>query len=377
MKKKKILIYIHQGVLKGGVEKVFYNLLNNLPLENYDITVLSVMGYLKDDFDGHLYPSAVKRYCLYWDEFSKSNPLRRLTQKIHNRIFPTWMKMKLKFQRFDVAIAAQEGSYARYVIDNVQANKKLLWIHNDIEQCHWTLNFFGTNEAERRCYNSFDKVVCVSESVTECMRRVFGSMSNLVVCYNPIDTTEIDAKLQERLPERPSEHTWFICAGRLCHQKAYDRLINVCHRLNQEGYKYDVSVLGDGEDRKKLERMLSERNIDNIHLIGNVSNPFVYMKQADWLLLPSRHEGFGMVLHEATYCKTPIITTDVSGARELLGDSEYGIVMENSENDIYHTLKFVLDNPAVHQKYAQAITRRAEFVNLQERINKIRDIIDN
>lgn len=376
MKKTKVFIFIHQTILKGGVEKVFYNLLNNLPIEQYDITILSVMGYLDGDFDAELYPKQIKRYCLMWDQFSKSKFFKRILQKIHNRVFPSFFRLYLKFKKYDVAIAAQEGMYADYIYKNVRAKRKLLWIHNDITQCHWSLNYFGSLEAERYCYSHFDKVVCVSNSVKESMLNVFGPMDNLIVCYNPIDTNEIDCKLLEPLPLKQDTSVWFVCVGRLAYQKGYDRLFEVCHKLNLEGYKYNITILGEGEDRELLEKLLRERNIHNIHLIGNQPNPFVYMRQADWLLLPSRHEGFGMVLHEAAYCHTPIVATDVSGVRELLGDSEYGLVVDNSEQAIYEGLKSILENPGLYVKYKEAIIKRSTFVDLKKRISDIQKLID-
>lgn len=373
MKKKKIFIHIHQSILKGGVEKVFHNIINNLPIEEYDISVLNVMGYLTDDFEGQLYPLDVKRNCLMWDELSH-NPWKRLTQKIHNRLFPWYYKnLVLRFKKFDVAIAAQEGFYAKYVMNNVRAKKKMLWIHNDMTQCHWTKKQFGDADQEKACYEKFDKVVCVSKGVAESMRRVFGSMDNLTVCYNPIDTHEIDRKLKEKLASRPEE-LWFVCAGRLVYQKAYDRLFEVCKRLNDDGFRYRITILGEGSDRPILENMIKDYGLANIELIGNQSNPFKYIKAADWYLLPSRHEGFGLVLHEAVWCGTPIITTDVVGARELLGDSEFGIVTENSEEGIYNTLCLVLRDPHYWEKYRNAVKRRASFINLEQRILRIKEL---
>lgn len=75
---------MHQCILKGGVEKVFYNLLNNLPSDRYDVTVLCVMAYLHGDINDNLYPSFVKRRWLYYDEWS-NNGLVKLCQRIHNK----------------------------------------------------------------------------------------------------------------------------------------------------------------------------------------------------------------------------------------------------------------------------------------------------
>lgn len=375
MKKKKVFIHIHQGILKGGVEKVFHTLLNNLPINEYDITVLSVMGYLTDDFDAHLYPKDVKRYCLMWDEFSKKSLARRVIQKIHNRIFPWYYRHVLKFKKYDIAIAAQEGSYARFIIDHVKANKKFLWIHNDIMQCHWTVNQFENIATEEACYQKFDKIICVSNMVAQSMKKLFANLQNICVCYNPIDTKAIDNKLKAPEPEHP-ECTWFICIGRLAYQKGFDRLINVCNKLTKESYKFKVSILGEGEERLTLKKMINDLNLPNIELLGNQSNPFIYIKSADWFLQTSRHEGFGLALYESAYCGTPVISTDVAGAKELLGDSKYGIITENNEKGIYTAMKQVLDNPDIRIQYKSAIGERTHIVNLEERINEILQVIN-
>lgn len=373
--KKSVFIYIHQGILKGGVEKVFHTIINNLPPTDYSITVLSVMGYLADDFESKLYPKEVKRYCLMWDEFSRTNIVKRFSQKLHNRFFPWYFKQVLKFRKFDIAIAAQEGLYAKFVIDNVTASKKFLWIHNDIKKCHWTQKQFDNKSDEAAYYRKFDNVVCVSQSVAQSMNELFGKMDNLCVCHNPIDTTEIETKLQATCPPRP-DCTWFLCVGRLALQKGFDRLVKVCKRLNDEGYKYQVTILGEGDERQPLEILIKNLEISNIHLAGNKDNPFIYMKSADWFLQTSRHEGFGLALYESAYCGTPIITTDVAGAKELLGNSEYGIITENSEIGIYHAMKSVLDNPDIQLHYKNAIKKRASLITLQKRIEDILRVIN-
>lgn len=73
--------------------------------------------------------------------------------------------------------------------------------------------------------------------------------------------------------------------------KGYDRLLDVCERLNIQGYKYSVWIIGEGEDRFLLEKIIAEKQLGNVKLLGLKSNPYIYMKQADWLLLPSRQKA--------------------------------------------------------------------------------------
>ena len=85
-------------------------------------------------------------------------------------------------------------------------------------------------------------------------------------------------------------------------------------------------------------------------------------------------ERLTMVLHEALYCGTPIITTLVAGAKELLGESEYGIIVENSKEGIYKGMKSVLDDPKLHPKYVDMAAKRRSFVDIRKRVNDIESL---
>lgn len=373
MKKKKLFIYIHQCILKGGVEKVFFNLLNNLPKDQYDVTVLSHIAYLTDDIHAGLYPENVRRLWLYYDEFAPAG-LPRFMQRVHNFLMPRLYPLWLRFQKFDTAIAAQEGMYARFVDENVRADRKLLWIHNDMSICHWTQKVFGTTEAEKACYDRFDRVVCVSGTVSDSMNAVFGKMENLCVCYNPIDTAEIDRKKDAFTVDRDAVPL-FVAVGRLADQKGFDRLLRVCSRLNEDGFDYRVWIIGDGENREKLEQQRANSHLDNVQFLGQKANVFPYMKAADWLVCTSRHEGFNTALQEATWCEIPILSVTNSGTNELLDNGRYGIMTENEEDAIYEAMRCVLTDAQLLEKYRKAIIERKSFIDLQARITGICNIL--
>lgn len=369
--KKKILIYINQICLRGGVEKVFYNLINNLPENKYDITILTTVAYISDDLKIEIYDKQIKRYFFYFDEFSKNFIIRQF-QKLYNKIARFFIDKIIKKQKWDIAIAAQEGMYAEY-ISKITAPKKYLWIHNDMRLIS-TKNFKSKKD-EKKCYNTFNKVICVSEDVKQSMLDVFGEMDNLCVKYNPIDTNEIDLKANEDIRENPKSRPLLVSVGRLAHQKGFDRLLKIVKKLNTDGYDFEVWVVGEGAERKNLENYIKTHNIYNVKLLGHRTNPFTYMKNADWVICTSRHEGFNMVLHEAIYLEKPIITTNNAGAFELLGNNdEYGIVLENRDDAIYHGFKRILDTPDLQNHYSIKAAQRKSFVSLKERIQKIEEL---
>ena len=83
-----------------------------------------------------------------------------------------------------------------------------------------------------------------------------------------------------------------------------------------------------------------------------------------------------MVSQEAAVLDIPMLLTDCSGVRELLGDSEYGIVMPINAIGIYKAMKRVLDNPELHEYYKNKIIERKSIITYQERIKEIEKLIE-
>ena len=67
--------------------------------------------------------------------------------------------------------------------------------------------------------------------------------------------------------------------------------------------------------------------------------------QSDVFCLPSRSEGFATCLLEAGACGTPAITTDVGGAREVMPDGDYGLMLESSDaEEIVSSIRWCVEH---------------------------------
>ena len=84
------------------------------------------------------------------------------------------------------------------------------------------------------------------------------------------------------------------------------------------------------------------------------------MAAADVIACPSRYEGFSTVVTESLILGKPVVTTPCSGMRELLGESEYGIITEDSTEGLYEGLKKMLDDPERRKQYAEAAAIRGQ-----------------
>jgi glycosyltransferase involved in cell wall biosynthesis len=91
---------------------------------------------------------------------------------------------------------------------------------------------------------------------------------------------------------------------------------------------------------------------DRVTLMGRVENPFPYILQCKWSLCVSERESFSLVLLESMALRTPVITTDCGGPRDIVDNGKYGILVENSAEGVYQGMKTVLDTPTLSVKYS-------------------------
>lgn len=86
--------------------------------------------------------------------------------------------------------------------------------------------------------------------------------------------------------------------------------------------------------------MIENNLTDTFTFLGYRDNPYKYVKKADLYVCSSRREGFSTAVTEALIVGTPVVSTNCSGAYELLGkNNEYGIVTENNEDALYEGIK--------------------------------------
>src|SRR5690606_690294 len=132
----------------------------------------------------------------------------------------------------------------------------------------------------------------------------------------------------------------FISIGTVFPQKGFDRLLRAHKKLIDEGFEHRVLILGDGYDFENILNLRKELKLEpTVDMEGFTDNPYPFLKQADFFILPSRYEGFPTVLIEALVLNKPIVATDVSGVGELLDEGNLGLIVENSEEGIYKGMR--------------------------------------
>lgn len=161
--------------------------------------------------------------------------------------------------------------------------------------------------------------------------------------------------------DRNPNETQLLAVGRLTQQKNFAYLIDTCGKLKADGYRFHLNILGEGPERENLEKQIANLGLeDTVTLRGFINNPYPWMNLADTVVCSSKYEGISTVVQEALILGKPVVTTLCTGMKELLGDSEYGLIVDASEDGFYEGLKELFDHPQKAQHYALAAKRRSE-----------------
>jgi len=150
--------------------------------------------------------------------------------------------------------------------------------------------------------------------------------------------------------------------------KGHDRVIAAIARLAAKGYDIVYLVVGEGDDRIRLQGLAREVGVaDRVRFLGAVPPqqlPEVY-RLADLFVMPSTQEGFGIAFLEAMASGTPALGLNVGGARDALADGELGTAVPE-EDDLPAAIARLLDTPkpdpdalsqAVRARFGPAVFR--------------------
>jgi glycosyltransferase involved in cell wall biosynthesis len=185
----------------------------------------------------------------------------------------------------------------------------------------------------RRVYNKFDMIVCQSHYMKKDLIKNYDIDEKIMVTINnPVDIEKITKLSDEKLDYFDKNKVNLLAVGRLSKVKGYDLLFETFSKLEN---KYHLSIIGAGSQEQLLKSLSKDLGInDRVTFLGFQSNPYNYMKQTDYLILSSRHEGFPNVVLEANACGTPVVAFECPGGiSEIIENGINGILVENGDTE--------------------------------------------
>lgn len=187
----------------------------------------------------------------------------------------------------------------------------------------------------------YDKVVVLTQyNLTEWLG------NNQIVIPNPISFLP-----QEKATLKDKR---IICVGSISHNKGYDLLIEAWNRIVKDCPGWKIDIFGRG-DIAKYQKMIDDYHLqDSICFCGPTDQVQEEMLRSSFLVLPSRSEGFGMVLIEAMACGLPCVAFDCPcGPRDIVLDGKNGLLVP-PENAVLlaESMKKMIQNSALLEEMA-------------------------
>lgn len=362
------VLFMIPNLGQGGAEKVLVNLVNNIDKSKFDVTLKTLfdVGVNKQFLNNDV----KYEYCFKKVFKANSQILKLFPYKLLYRIF-------IK-EKYDLVVSYLEGPTARIISGCHDNNtKKVCWIHcEQHNKINASYSFRNFKEA-KKCYNSFDKIVCVSNTVKEDFQRIFELNTSYEVLYNVNETQQIIDKSEEETIELDNETIKICGVGRLTEVKRFDRLVRIHERLKKDGFKVHTYLLGEGKERDNLEKYVTSNNLESsFTFLGYQINPYKYVKQMDIFVCSSITEGFNTAATEALILGVPVVSTLVSGMKEMLGmNNEYGIVTDNDEEALYKGIKQLLDSPELLDVYKEQASKRGKMFSTEKTVQAVEKML--
>lgn len=119
-------------------------------------------------------------------------------------------------------------------------------------------------------------------------------------------------------------------------QKKVDTLLDIWGRIFETFPDWTLTIVGDGDERYKLEKRAIKMGLKRIYFVGNVDDPSQYYKSSKILCMTSSYEGFALVLKEAQVFGTiPIAFDSFASIKDIIDDEMTGVLIKPFDTDEY------------------------------------------
>ncbi|MFK5986668.1 MAG: glycosyltransferase [Pseudomonadota bacterium] len=368
MKKLKKVIFVLPSLRGGGAERVNLTIINNLDKTKFEITLFV---FTSND-------------CKYYDKIAPHiKVIFACNRKSLTFILPRIIK-KLNFsiKKNDIVVAGLEllATYTCYVASLFSGVKVISWMHCNINEY---LVIDGRSKIHigliKLIYPKLSTIVCITEGAKKSLNKILKPInkSNCIIINNPIEVNSgVDASLSRIEPDffnDSNKEYLIVSAGTLNYRKGFDLLIKAMASLIDDGVAVRLIIYGDGPEKKNLNDLIIKLGIvEYIELYGFVEDLICMISKADLYVLPSRAEGFGMVILEAMLAGVPVLAADCpTGPREILGDNEYGVLVKCSDiASMKDGIKMLLESKSLRQEYVKKASERVLHYNVGDVLEK-------
>lgn len=217
----------------------------------------------------------------------------------------------------------------------------------------WRLLDEWRTKRDEQTVRQFDEFIVLTEEDKE----LWGDTGNIRVIPNP--------KPFESEEVSPLVGKCVLAAGRYCHQKNFEALINIWAGLAKVYPDWLLTIYGDGEDRAKLNLQVEQLGLTDKVLLLEPSHDMVSVyRESSIYAMTSRYEGLPMVLIEAQTMGLPIVSYACKcGPRDIVEDGLTGFLLDEGDAQGFaEALKRLMSDSSLRQEMgARARSHSSEY----------------
>ena len=348
----KTIVFVIESLHLGGAEKSLVTLLGNLDYSKYNIDLIT---FKENGPFRELVPNKVN--CI-----NLSFP--KLTLLDRSKFF---LKRKLKTKQHNAQVFWS-------IVQNIIASKKYSWLNTDYKKAGYNISF------DYPIYKKFNKIIVVSPESNESFKRELKSFSKELSIAVIKDIT--DNKAIKLLGKKPLNAPFnlnkinIVSVGRLVTSKGFHLAIKSCKILLDKGYPIKWYLVGEGSERKNLQKLINENHLENhFFLIGADSNPYPYMKNATIYVQTSLFEGLGLTVVEANYLNKPIVSTNFPTVHGILKAGKTGLIAKMNAKSIANQIEILINDVPLREKFIKNSSME-ENNDKEESLKKINNLLN-
>jgi glycosyltransferase involved in cell wall biosynthesis len=236
---------------------------------------------------------------------------------------------------------------------------------------------------DQLCLPRYERVICVSDDLLEACLAAGVPARNCVLLENGIDAAEYARARTVAAAKAelgfPIESLLVGAVGRLSEEKGFGALIRAVHALVTRGLDVSLVIVGEGGERKDLERLARELHLGGrVRLPGWQADVRPYFEAMDVFALSSLREGLPNVLLEAMALEVPVVSTRVAGVPRLVQDGRNGLLVNAGDLEGLTTaLSGLLRNAELRALFRETGRRTVEtrygFATRMRRLKRVYD----
>lgn len=375
MQKKKI---VHIAQSAGGVQEYLYMFLKNFDDENYENYLVVSQDYENNkekfmDYVKDIYIVPMQREIQLKSDLKSIKEIKKVLKKIKPDIV--------------YLHSSKAGALGRIAL---LFNFKVKILYN----AHgWYFNAQISNKKkkifaliERVLAIKTNKIINISKSEYEsALKYKIASKKKMCIIENGIDFTKFKDSDKYRYETRKKlnikdNEIVIGVVGRLSEQKDPITMIKAFKEVYEENKNVKMLFVGSGNLEDNIKKFAEDNNIlDKVIITGWVDEVEKFIPAFDIAVLPSKWEGFGLVLIEYMACNKPIVASNVGGISNIINDNINGLLVNKSDcKELAKKIVFLINNRQVVKKIIKNNNEYRKQYDIKiladKHIKKIRDL---